>query len=63
MQEVILTYQCGKQVKEVGLIYSSESNLLAELEDESTKFINLQMIDGKNITLSKDTIISITYRN
>ncbi len=63
MSESVLTYQCGKQVKEVGLVGNDDIELLNELEDDSSRFIKLQLIDGKSIIIPKDVIISITYRN
>lgn len=63
MSESVLTYQCGKQVKEVGLAGNGDIELLDELEDDSSRFIKLQLIDGKSIIIPKDVIISITYRN
>ena len=63
MNEVVVTYQCGEQIKEVGLTYNDETNLLDELENDSSRFIKLQLIDGKSIIIPKDVIISITYRN
>ena len=63
MSEAVLTYQCGKQVKEVGLVGNDDIELLNELEDDSSRFIKLQLIDGKSIIIPKDVIISITYRN
>ncbi|ADZ84458.1 hypothetical protein [Cellulosilyticum lentocellum] len=63
MSEAVLTYQCGKQVKEVGLVSNDDIELLNELEDDLSRFIKLQLIDGKSIIIPKDVIISITYRN
>lgn len=63
MSEAVLTYQCGKWVKEVGLAGNGDIELLDELEDDSSRFIKLQLIDGKSIIIPKDVIISITYRN
>ena len=57
MQEAILTYQCGNQIKEVGLNCTNEDYLLEEIEDDSINFINLQMIGDKKLILSKNTII------
>ena len=63
MNETILTYQCGKQINEVGLTCENDTTLLDELEDETTRFISLSLIDGKNFIISKDVIISIIYRD
>ena len=64
MKEVIVSYQQGNEVKEVGVCINCNSEYVQETlnESDADKYIRFTMIDGKKMILARDTIISIIGR-
>lgn len=64
MKEVMVSYQQGNEVKEIGVCIDCDSEaiqeVLNELDEET--FIRFNMIDGRKIILARNTIISIIGR-